>query len=200
MNAESLAQAAASYLTLHLGPITLGPVETSIVVMALAAALLSGFNLWRIGRREERMARLAALRVGVRDPEQEAGETRIPVVSPVRQHRRGKPGGRRVRSREAAASSGCGRNTGAWPAGQPCCREGLRRGRARRAGLALARDVSAAAGDGDLSTGACLSRGSCSAGACRTSCWAGLPRGGGCGSKTACPTRSICSSSAPRPG
>jgi len=75
---EPLAQAVASYLTLQLGPITLGPVETSIVVMALAAALLSGFNLWRIGRREERMARLAALRVGVRDPEQEAGETRIP--------------------------------------------------------------------------------------------------------------------------
>ena len=49
MNPETLAQVAASYLTIRLGPVTLGPVETSIVVMALAAALLSGFNLWRIG-------------------------------------------------------------------------------------------------------------------------------------------------------
>src|SRR3954469_20934240 len=77
VNPESLAQAAASYLTIHLGPVTLAPVETSIVAMALAAALLSGFNLWRIGRREERMARLATLRVGVRELE-EAGGPHIP--------------------------------------------------------------------------------------------------------------------------
>ena len=78
MMAESLAQAAAEYLTIRLGPVTLAPVETSIVVMALAAALLAGFNLWRIGRREERLARLAALRVGVLDPVPAAGDTRVP--------------------------------------------------------------------------------------------------------------------------
>jgi tight adherence protein C len=75
---EILAQAASAYLTVRLGPVTLAPVETSIVVMALAAALLAGLNLWRIGRREERLMRLAALRVGARDPEQATGEARIP--------------------------------------------------------------------------------------------------------------------------
>jgi tight adherence protein C len=75
---ETLAQAAASYLTVQLGPVTLAPIETSLVAMALAAALLSGFNLWRIGRREERVARLAALRVGARDQEQAPLEARIP--------------------------------------------------------------------------------------------------------------------------
>jgi tight adherence protein C len=78
VSAESLAQAAATYLTIGVGPVTLGPIETSVVIMALAAILVSGFNLWRIGRREERLARLAALRVGARDPEQATGDTRVP--------------------------------------------------------------------------------------------------------------------------
>jgi tight adherence protein C len=76
--ADSLARAAAEYLTLRMGPITLAPAETTIVVIALAAALVAGFNLWRIDRREQRVARLASLRVGTPDSERTAGETRIP--------------------------------------------------------------------------------------------------------------------------
>ena len=82
MNAATLAEAARSYLTIEIGPATLEPVETSIIALALAAVLLSGFNLWRIGRREERQARLAALRVTVPDPAETA------VAAPVPWYRR----------------------------------------------------------------------------------------------------------------
>src|SRR5437867_10581413 len=47
-----------TYLTLHLGEIRFGPLETSIVALALAAALVSALNLWRIGTREDREKRL----------------------------------------------------------------------------------------------------------------------------------------------
>src|SRR5215475_3190972 len=43
-----------THLTLPLGEIHFGPLETSIVVLALAAALVSALNLWRIGAREDR--------------------------------------------------------------------------------------------------------------------------------------------------
>jgi tight adherence protein C len=51
-----------AYLTIRLGQATLSPVDTAILVLTLAAALLSAFHLWRIGRREDRRDRLAALR------------------------------------------------------------------------------------------------------------------------------------------
>jgi tight adherence protein C len=51
-----------SYLTIQIGQITLGPVETAIVIAAFAAALLSAYYLWRIGTQEERLDRLVALR------------------------------------------------------------------------------------------------------------------------------------------
>jgi tight adherence protein C len=47
-----------TYLTLRLGEIHFGPLDTSIVVLSLAAALVSALNLWRIGTREDREKRL----------------------------------------------------------------------------------------------------------------------------------------------
>jgi tight adherence protein C len=47
-----------TYLSLRLGDIHFGPLDTSIVVLALAAALVSALNLWRIGGREDREKRL----------------------------------------------------------------------------------------------------------------------------------------------
>jgi tight adherence protein C len=51
-----------AYLTIRLGEVNLGPVETSVFVLALAAAFLSGFNLWRISGSEDRQDRLVMLR------------------------------------------------------------------------------------------------------------------------------------------
>src|SRR4029077_14796208 len=47
-----------TYLTLHFGEIHFGPLDTRIVVLSLAAALVSALNLWRIGGREDREKRL----------------------------------------------------------------------------------------------------------------------------------------------
>jgi tight adherence protein C len=47
-----------TYLTLRLGEIHFGPLDTSIVVLSLAAGLVSALNLWRIGAREDREMRL----------------------------------------------------------------------------------------------------------------------------------------------
>ena len=52
----------AGYLTIRLGQASLGPAATVILVFTLAAALLSGFNLWRIGKQEDRRDRLMELR------------------------------------------------------------------------------------------------------------------------------------------
>ena len=50
------------YLTIRIGQATLSPVETVILVVTLAAALLCGLHLWRIGKQEDRRDRLMALR------------------------------------------------------------------------------------------------------------------------------------------
>ena len=55
---ESLIDTIGSYLTIQIGQITLGPVETAILIATFAAALLSAFYLWRIGKQEERLDRL----------------------------------------------------------------------------------------------------------------------------------------------
>jgi tight adherence protein C len=47
-----------TYLTVRFGKIHFGPLDTCVVVLALAAALISMFNLWRIGEREDREKRL----------------------------------------------------------------------------------------------------------------------------------------------
>jgi tight adherence protein C len=62
VNISGLAGIADSYLSLRIGAITLAPLETSILALALAAVLLSGFHLWRLGHREDRQSRFVALR------------------------------------------------------------------------------------------------------------------------------------------
>jgi tight adherence protein C len=62
VNIDGLTRIADTYLTVQLGSLSLGPVETSILALALAAVLLSGFHLWRIGHREDRQMRFVALR------------------------------------------------------------------------------------------------------------------------------------------
>jgi hypothetical protein len=44
------------------GGISLTPLATCILVIAISTALLSAFNLWRIAREEDRLVRLEALR------------------------------------------------------------------------------------------------------------------------------------------
>jgi tight adherence protein C len=51
--------------TLHIGAASLSPVETLVLALALAAALLIGWRLWRVGEREDRQDRLDALRSAV---------------------------------------------------------------------------------------------------------------------------------------
>ena len=78
MNADSLFHTAALYLTVQIGPATLSPFQTTLLAMAMAAVVVSGFNLWRIGGREERQARLAALRVRTSEAAPEIDNTRPP--------------------------------------------------------------------------------------------------------------------------
>jgi tight adherence protein C len=60
---------ARTYLTLRLGAMEFTPLETAILALALAALLLSGYQLWRIVERERRYPRLvAALRAGAERP------------------------------------------------------------------------------------------------------------------------------------
>src|SRR5262249_44665208 len=40
------------------GQVQFGPFDTILVILALVAALISAFNLWRIGEREDREAHL----------------------------------------------------------------------------------------------------------------------------------------------
>ena len=65
-----------TYLALQLGEMHFTPLDTSIVAIALAAALVSALNLWRIGTREDREKRLlGALR---RNPLDGKDAIRIP--------------------------------------------------------------------------------------------------------------------------
>ena len=50
--------------TIHAGTLDLTPLETTIVFLCLAVALVSAVRLWRIGQRETRQPRLEALRGG----------------------------------------------------------------------------------------------------------------------------------------
>jgi len=58
----TLDETIAGYLKIRIGQASLGPIDTAILALAIAAALLSAFHLWRIGRREDRRDRLTALR------------------------------------------------------------------------------------------------------------------------------------------
>jgi tight adherence protein C len=59
---EALNEIIAGYFRIRIGQASLGPVDTAILGLAITAALLSAFRLWRIGRREDRRDRLTALR------------------------------------------------------------------------------------------------------------------------------------------
>jgi tight adherence protein C len=58
----TLSETIAGYLRIQIGQASLGPGDTVVLALAIAAALLSAFHLWRIGRREDRRDRLATLR------------------------------------------------------------------------------------------------------------------------------------------
>jgi tight adherence protein C len=58
----NMIETARAYLTLQIGEISFNPIDTSILVLALAAAVVSGFNLWRISKHEDRQDRLNLLR------------------------------------------------------------------------------------------------------------------------------------------
>jgi tight adherence protein C len=62
MNPETLSDLVRADLTIRLGEVSLGPVETLVFVLALVAAAFSGFYLWRISGQEDRWDRLAVLR------------------------------------------------------------------------------------------------------------------------------------------
>jgi tight adherence protein C len=61
---ETLNETVSAYFRIRIGQAILGPIDTAILALAIAAALLSAFHLWRIGRREDRRDRLTALRGG----------------------------------------------------------------------------------------------------------------------------------------
>src|SRR5260370_34003372 len=60
--ADTFYDTLAEYLTIRLGQASLGPAGTGIPVVTLAAALLSALHLWKIGKEEDRLDRLGALR------------------------------------------------------------------------------------------------------------------------------------------
>lgn len=92
MTSDQVAAILISRLTLQIGPVTLRPLETSLLVLALAAALASLFHLWRIGRGEDRQRRLESLRAatarqvhddGVQTPPWYRQLGRIVAASPI---------------------------------------------------------------------------------------------------------------------
>jgi tight adherence protein C len=64
MDLEQLLDLVRAYLTVRVGEVSLGPVETLVLVLSLAAAFLSGFNLWRIAGHEDRQDRLVLFGTG----------------------------------------------------------------------------------------------------------------------------------------
>jgi tight adherence protein C len=79
MSFENATAATGSYLTDRAQEISYAPAETWLLAAAVAAAVLSGFHLWRIAQREEvQRLRLAALRGTSPDPAQTARLQRAP--------------------------------------------------------------------------------------------------------------------------
>src|SRR5438067_8342881 len=67
LDSETLIEAIRTYLTIRIGQLSLSPAETAILVLTVAAALLSAYRLWRIGKQEARRDRLFALRDAASD-------------------------------------------------------------------------------------------------------------------------------------
>ena len=55
---ETLVNIGQTYLAIRIGEMRFGPLDTCILVLALSAALLTAFNLWRIAQCEDRQKRL----------------------------------------------------------------------------------------------------------------------------------------------
>jgi len=53
----SLVDLVQAHLAILVGKMYFGPLDSCILILALAAALLSALNLWRIGNREDREKR-----------------------------------------------------------------------------------------------------------------------------------------------
>ena len=66
------------HTVIALGVARFGPIESGILFLATSAALLSALRLWRIAQREDRAARLAALRRTVAPEQKGAEELRSP--------------------------------------------------------------------------------------------------------------------------
>jgi tight adherence protein C len=66
------------HLAARIGRLYFGPLDTCIVFLALAAAVLSGLNLWRIGEREDREKRLLQAMRGDRLRRKEEKQVRRP--------------------------------------------------------------------------------------------------------------------------
>jgi len=66
-------------LAISIGRIHFGPLDTCILVLALAVAVLSALKLWRIGEREDRQKRLFQALRGAPLPRAEPERTRIPT-------------------------------------------------------------------------------------------------------------------------
>jgi tight adherence protein C len=61
MSGATFNDTAGTVLGVRLGAVSLGPAATTVLVLALAAILLSGYRLWRIAKREDRQPRLQEL-------------------------------------------------------------------------------------------------------------------------------------------
>lgn len=55
---EAVVDIAKTLMTIHIGEMHFAPLQTCIIFLALMAACLAAFNLWRIGRSEDREKRL----------------------------------------------------------------------------------------------------------------------------------------------
>jgi tight adherence protein C len=75
---------AGSHFSLHIGAVALGPVDMSLLALALGVLLWSAIALWRIGITEERRMRIASLRgVALRRDHMIEGRA-LPTVKPRR--------------------------------------------------------------------------------------------------------------------
>jgi len=79
MNLDGALAFFGDYVTEQARQLTYSPAETWILALSLAAALLSGFHLWRIARREEAQRhRLGLLRGAPAETDETAGVRRLP--------------------------------------------------------------------------------------------------------------------------
>ena len=74
---EALGETVSRYLTIRIGEASFAPSDTLIFVLAVAAAFVSGLNLWQIARSEDRQDRLSA-RFGAAPHRPQPGRARGP--------------------------------------------------------------------------------------------------------------------------